>query len=81
MVVFGWRQTAKQLATMMMQCRHCGMQGRQHVFRTITWFTLFWVPVLPLHFGWKMVCGTCGGKTKITKAQADAFAAQAPART
>jgi hypothetical protein len=77
MVIFGWRQTAKELAAMMMQCRRCGMPGWQHVVRTITWFTLFFLPVLPLWFSWKAICGTCGNKQKISKGDADQMVAQA----
>jgi len=48
MVIFGWRQTMKELATVYAQCRSCGMQGWQRIYRIISWFTLFFVPVLPL---------------------------------
>ena len=48
MVIFGCRQTVKELATLMAQCRTCGMQGWQRIYRVISWFTLFFLPVLPL---------------------------------
>ena len=79
MVIFGWKQKAKELAALMMQCRNCGMPGWQHVLRTMTWFTLFFLPVLPLWVSYQSVCGTCGAKAKLSKADADAMISQAQA--
>ena len=77
MVIFGWRQTVRELATLMMVCRLCGMQGWQRVFRRITWFTLFFVPLSPVWVSWGAQCGTCGKQHKFSKAQADELVAQA----
>ena len=48
MILFGYRQTVKELARLVAQCRLCGMQSWLVVYRVLTWFTLFFVPVLPL---------------------------------
>ena len=79
MVIFGYKQTVKELAVFMAQCRNCGMQGWQRLYRVISWFTLFFLPVLPLWVSRKSVCGTCGTKQKLTKAEADTFLAHAGA--
>ena len=77
MIIFGWRQTVKELATVFTQCRSCGMQGWQRIYRMISWFTLFFIPVLPLYLSRKAMCGTCGRQWKLTKAEADALTAHA----
>jgi hypothetical protein len=68
----------KELATVYAQCRSCGMQGWQRIYRVISWFTLFFVPVLPLFVSRKSFCGTCGRSWKLTKDEADALAQSAP---
>jgi hypothetical protein len=77
MILFGYRQTVKELARFMAQCRSCGMQGWQVVFRVLTWFTLFFIPVLPLWLSRKQQCGTCGVALKISKEEADRAIAHA----
>lgn len=71
MILFGYRQTVKEQARFMSQCRNCNMQGWQVVVRVLTWFTLFFIPVLPLWISRKQQCGTCGTVTKISKEEAD----------
>lgn len=77
MILFGYKQTVKELARVMAQCRNCGMQGWQVVFRVLNWFTLFFIPVLPLWISRKVQCGTCGTVQKLSKADADAMVAHA----
>ncbi|GAA0936148.1 zinc-ribbon domain-containing protein [Virgisporangium ochraceum] len=77
MILFGYRQSVKELARLMMQCRSCGMQGWQVVYRVLTWFTLFFIPVLPLWVSRKQQCGTCGITQKVSKEEADAMVAHA----
>jgi hypothetical protein len=80
MVIFGWRRTMKELATVFAQCRSCGMQGWQRIYRVISWFTLFFLPVLPLWVARKSFCNTCGRQWKLSKEEADALVAHAAQR-
>ena len=80
MIIFGYRQTVKELATLMTQCRNCGMQGWHRLYRVISWFTLFFIPVLPTWVSRKAVCGTCGLQWKLTKTEADALIAHSGQR-
>ena len=73
MIIFGYRQTMRELGTLVMRCRHCGMQGWHRIYRLISWFTLFFVPVLPVWVSRVAFCGTCGLKAKLSKAEADAL--------
>jgi hypothetical protein len=77
MILFGYRQTVKELARLMAQCRLCGMQSWLVVYRVLTWFTLFFIPVLPLWISRKAQCGTCGQTQKLSKADAEAMVAHA----
>jgi hypothetical protein len=77
MIIFGWKPTVKELAALFTRCRSCGMQGWQRIYRTMTWFTLFFLPVLPLMVSRAVICGTCGTRTRLTRAESDALVAQA----
>jgi hypothetical protein len=55
------------------------MQSWQVVYRVLSWFTLFFIPVLPLWISRKVQCGTCGVTQKLTKPEADQLVAQAGA--
>jgi hypothetical protein len=41
------------------------------------WFTVFFLPVLPLRVSGAMVCGRCGVNSQLTKAEAQALVARA----
>lgn len=48
-------------------CRQCNYQGRFMVKREILWITFFWIPILPIWFGYYLVCPNCNGKYKIKR--------------
>lgn len=75
MILFGYKQTVKELARVQGQCPSCHMQSWLVGFRVLSWFTLFFIPVLPLWISRKMQCGTCGVTQKISKEQADQMVA------
>jgi hypothetical protein len=77
MVIFGWKQTAKELGALFSYCGSCGQPGWQRIYQRMTWLTLFFVPVLPLRSTRALLCGTCGAQSKLTKPQAAALVARA----
>lgn len=80
MIIFGYRQTVKELATLITQCRKCGTQGWHRVYRLISWFTLFFIPVLPVWIKRSALCGTCGQKWTLTTAEAETLIAHSGQR-
>ena len=71
MILFGSRTRSKVLATLTLLCSRCGNPAANHVGKRSTWFTLFFVPVIPLYFRRHLTCTFCGVSTKLTKAEAD----------
>lgn len=71
MIIFGSRGFAKLLATLMLVCRHCGNPAAQQLVRRSRWFTLFFIPVIPLYFSRTITCTFCGAQTKVSKDDAD----------
>lgn len=72
MIFYGTKTFVKQLGCVYqtVMCRHCRVQTRQEVIRNWTWFTLFFIPLIPLWKSYFVVCPNCGEKTKIKKSDA-----------
>lgn len=57
-VVWGWRRTVRRLGVVMTACRTCG-QGVHSVYREVTKFSLFWVPLFPIRVRYSLLCASC----------------------
>ena len=75
MLIFGFRNALAQLATVLLQCGRCGMPAAQRVQRLRYWFTLFFIPVIPLRTQYFMTCTYCGVDTRLSKDDAERLAA------
>jgi hypothetical protein len=71
MIIFGFRNALAVLAMVLLQCNRCGMPANQRVQRLRHWFTLFFIPVIPLRTTYFMTCAYCGSDTKIRKEDAE----------
>lgn len=63
LLIFGFKVRFKTLASIFFHCPTCGgdRQGSHQVARR--WFTLFWIPVIPLNqVGEVVTCDTCGSR-------------------
>ena len=81
-LIFGIKRMARRLATVFGLCGHCSTPAAQVVGRRSTWFSLFFIPVIPLGSKYFSTCTLCGTSTRIDKNQATqmvAAAAQAQA--
>ena len=67
-IIWGFRNTEKVLGHthMAYQCSNCHNVSNYKVFRRISWFTLFWIPLIPFSFSHYVTCPICnyGIKTK-----------------
>jgi predicted RNA-binding Zn-ribbon protein involved in translation (DUF1610 family) len=80
-ILFGWRTTVSVLATLVFVCERCGNNAAHHLARRRRWFTLFFVPVIPLGSSHQDTCTACGRVVGVSTEQAErALAAQAPPR-
>ena len=60
MIIFGLRSWWRTVGQGMFHCRQCGAD-RQYLHRAgRRWFTLFFIPVIPLNkLGESVICTTC----------------------
>ena len=51
-------------------CGNCSIPAYHQVEKKKTFFTLFFIPILPVHTKYTLVCTCCGYSRKIKKAEA-----------
>ncbi len=72
MLIFGYRTRVAVLATLTSICEVCGVPAAHRVARRSRWFTLFFIPVVPLGAGQHTdTCIHCGRVRALTKEQAE----------
>ncbi|GLY63704.1 zinc-ribbon domain-containing protein [Amycolatopsis taiwanensis] len=71
MIIYGWRQQVKQLATATYLCGQCQNPTAHALRRAVTKFTLFFIPLFPIRSRYFTVCTFCGATNKLTKAEAE----------
>ncbi len=61
MIIFGWgRQTIKQIgAVFKTLCNHCHNEEYWILARITTWFTLFFIPIIPYSTKYFLSCPVC----------------------
>ncbi len=64
--LFGVRTKAKAIAQQERACTKCVRPTVHAIVETKKWFTLFFVPVIPLGGNFFTRCGVCGLNTKCT---------------
>ena len=71
MIIFGWGKKIRKHAgrTGPYRCRHCDNVSRWPLYIVITWFTLFFIPVIPYRVEYVMLCGLCDRGVKLKRAQ------------
>lgn len=60
-VIFGWPTKTKEYgATYPTECPHCSNDNYLHLLKSRKWFTLYFIPLLPLGTAsYDLVCPTC----------------------
>jgi hypothetical protein len=74
-ILFGFRRRATRLATIFVMCAYCHTPAAHVLTRTRRYFTLFFIPVIPLGTKYITTCTMCGHATQITKEGADQYLA------
>ncbi|GAC85792.1 hypothetical protein GP2_042_00180 [Gordonia paraffinivorans NBRC 108238] len=78
MIIFGSRTMVKLVAAQIFMCMYCRVEAAQRLFRSTTWFTLFFLPIFPFGHGtYRMSCSYCGNETILPRPEADRFTADA----
>jgi hypothetical protein len=78
--LFGTRTYIRQLAILTLLCGSCGNPAAHSLKRRVTKFTLFFVPLFPLHSKYSTQCTFCGAEQKLPKEQAEQLLAQQAAQ-
>ena len=63
-IFFGQRWTSTPFGQIELACPRCGKQTVHSAQYVSGKFTLFFVPVLPLHSQYQVICNLCGYKRK-----------------
>ena len=58
--LFGWKTKPKLEAAAQMKCKHCKHKTVHRFVSIATWFTLFFIPVIPLGKRLLLACNACG---------------------
>ncbi len=77
LIIFGIKRMGRRLATMLALCSRCGTPAAQVVIRQSRWFSLFFIPVIPLGSSYVSTCTLCGSSTRLDKFQAQQMVAAA----
>jgi hypothetical protein len=79
-LIFGFRSRVALLATLTLACRN-GHVAAHRLVKLTRWFTLFFVPVIPISRKYHSVCIQCGLTLQMPKAAAEEMAAGASTGT
>jgi hypothetical protein len=73
-IIFGFRSRQATIAMLNLACRN-GHVAVHRLLKVSRWFTLFFIPLVPVSQKYCTVCAQCGTVVKWTKADAEAAAA------
>lgn len=75
MIIFGWgKQTIWNVGAVFKQlCSHCNNEEYWVLVRKTTWFTLFFVPVIPYKTEWLLICPVCKYGVELKAEQVQKF--------
>lgn len=71
MIIFGTRGRVHRLAMLFLFCRNCNAAYAASLNKSVTKFTLFFVPLFPVHIKHSLTCTWCGTTSKVSKADAE----------
>ncbi|WP_158886484.1 zinc-ribbon domain-containing protein [Amycolatopsis anabasis] len=77
MLIWGYRQKVLHLAMATFLCGTCGNPTAHALRRAVTKFTLFFIPLFPIHSKYFTQCTFCGATNRLTKDQAQQVLATA----
>jgi hypothetical protein len=81
LIIFGVRSIEKTLATLTLVCGRCQNAAAHRLVQRSRWFTLFFIPLVPLGSTRYTVCAFCGVAHKLSKADSHQLLHTAPAAT
>ncbi|MQY26599.1 zinc-ribbon domain-containing protein [Nocardia aurantia] len=67
MLIWGWRRSVTQLAIITLVCGNCHNPSAHTLRKVVTWFTLFFIPLIPLSTKHTLQCTFCGAGSDVPK--------------
>ncbi|WP_128478071.1 zinc ribbon domain-containing protein [Halorussus pelagicus] len=66
-IIFGWSHRTKEYGpTYPMECPHCSNESYFHLLKYRRWFSLYFIPLIPLGFGsYDLVCPVCSSSIEL----------------
>jgi hypothetical protein len=77
LLIFGVRRRGYRMVNVFAMCGTCHTPAAHAVVRVKTFFTFFFIPLIPLGSKYRSTCTMCGAVSNLTKEQADAAVATA----
>lgn len=65
----GKRTTRKYGVVLSALCGRCGNNVQREIIKVTTWFTLFFIPIIPYRTEYYLMCPICKGAREISKAE------------
>jgi phage terminase large subunit GpA-like protein len=83
MIIFGWgHQSMKNFGvTFKHKCPNCNNEDYWQLIRMTTWFTLFFIPVIPYENKYVLICPVCEKGVRVERANIDEYKNLAIANT
>jgi zinc-ribbon family len=72
LLIFGVRRRGYRMANVFAMCGVCHTPAAQAIARVKTFFTFFFIPLIPLGSKYRSTCTMCGATVSLTKEQAEA---------
>jgi hypothetical protein len=76
LIIWGFRSKAKNMAMTQLACRH-GHVAAHRIVKVTRWFTLFFIPLIPVSKKYFSICAACGLQLQAPKDAAEAMIARA----
>lgn len=70
-IIWGFRDLDKELGNVeYLHCNRCNNDSTWRLMKRTSWFTLFFIPVIPYHRVYYVYCPICRWSTKVPKEEA-----------
>lgn len=71
-IIWGFRDSEDVLGYLKVpyRCEHCNNVSNYKIFRRRNWFTLFWIPLIPVSTKYYIACPICNHGFNVPKEEA-----------
>ena len=73
MILFGWRKKGEVAWSGLLKCEACARWRLHYGVRAKRWFTLFFIPVIPLWGDNHLMCAVCARKQQVSAPEFDSL--------